>query len=298
MLVPGLVSARSPQLPIPEVIRLATETGLRAIEWAAEGIPVGDTAAATRAGAACRAAGITVCSYGSDFQAGASDAAGFAEVLRTARALGARSVQVWAGERASSNASLADWTRTVHALRIAVAAASEFGIRIGLRYRRNTLADTIAAAQQLLREVSQDNLSSSWQPSPGQTPADALTEFHALLPGLNMIHLADSTQPGVTQPGVPQSVVTQSGVTQSGVAQSGPSQPSAAQSGGSGSPAAGGPHVTQPLAGQAGLWQPILGELAAAPETRYALLTAGAADSADSIRRDAETLLSWVSPAG
>lgn len=255
MLIPGLVSAKAPQLSVSEVIRLASETGLRAIEWAADGpIPVGDTAAAARAGASCRAAGITVCAYGTAYRAGSTDASVFPELLRTARALGARSIQVWAGDLGSSDASLADWARTVHALRTAVDAAGEFGIRVGLRYRRSTLADTLPAAQQLFREVSQDNLRASWQPTPGQSPADALTEFHALLPGLSIVEL----------PGWP------------GQDDAGRSAPA--------------------LAAHAGLWQPILGELAAAAETRYAMLTAAPDASPESVRRDAATLLSWLAP--
>lgn len=257
MLIPGLVSAKAPQLSVSEVIRLASETGLRAIEWAADGpIPIGDTAAAARAGASCRAAGITVCAYGTPYRAGFTDASAFPELLRTARALGARSIQVWGGDLASSDASLADWARTVHALRTAVDAAGEFGIRVGLRYRRSTLADTLPATQQLFREVSQDNLRTSWQPTPRQSPADALTEFHALLPGLSIVQL-----PGW------------------------PGQDDAGRT------------VAPALAAQAGLWQPILGELAGAAETRYALLTAAPDAAPESVRRDAATLLSWLAPA-
>lgn len=260
MLVPGLVSATFPELPVPEVIRLAADTGFRAIEWvAAEPVPPAEKSAA-RVGAACRAAGIAVCSYGSDYRAGASDPASFPEILRTARVLGARSVQVWAGAVSSSDASVADWSRTVQALRSAADTAADHGVRIGLRYRRNTLADTLTSAQQLLREVSQDNLSASWRPRAGQSPSDALTEFRALLPGLSMVHLPAS---------------------------------SGLSSAASGS-AVDGAHGPPPLAGQAELWQPVLAELAARPETRYALLTVGADGSRESFRRDAETLRSWL----
>lgn len=189
MLVPGLV-APSNRLAVREVLRLAADAKLQAVQWSTDGpVAVGDHAAATETRTLCQAAGVTSCSYASGYRAGSGATAGFREVLKTAHSLGARTVELRAGSCGSANASLADWSRTVHGLRDAVDAAGDLGIKIGLRLDRNTLADTVSSAHQLFREVSQDNLTASWQPHPEQAPAEAVTEFRALFPVLRTVHL-------------------------------------------------------------------------------------------------------------
>src|SRR5262245_16795172 len=98
-LVPGLVSVTFRQLGPGEIIALAVEHGMRAIEWGGDvHVPVGDLVVAREVGRWCVDAGIIVEAYGSYYR-GIGD---FAPVLETALALGAPRIRVWAGELGSA----------------------------------------------------------------------------------------------------------------------------------------------------------------------------------------------------
>lgn len=173
--VPGLVSVTFRQLAPPEIIALAVEHGMRAIEWGGDvHVPVGDLAAAREVATRCADAGIAVEAYGSYYRA----AGEFGPVLDTAIALGARRVRVWAGARGSTKEGGRD--RVVRALRDAVDEAGRAGVEVAAEYHANTLTDTLASARRLLSEVP--GLRPYWQPPVGSTCQDALDAIPALRP--------------------------------------------------------------------------------------------------------------------
>ncbi|MCK2241163.1 MULTISPECIES: sugar phosphate isomerase/epimerase [unclassified Crossiella] len=190
MIVPGLVSVTFRQLGVPEVVRLTAAAGLEAIEWGGDvHVPAGDLAAAETARELTAAAGLTVAAYGSYYRAGHSDPADLDPVVRTAAALGAPLIRVWAGMLGSAEATPAQRACTVQALRRAGEAAAGHGMRIALEYHRNTLTDTLASATALFAEVDRAEVVPYWQPAGGQPGAVALTEVRALLPELVTTHV-------------------------------------------------------------------------------------------------------------
>jgi sugar phosphate isomerase/epimerase len=191
-LTPGLVSITFRRLSPTEVIDLVRQAGLAAIEWGGDiHVPHGDEPRAREVGAATRAAGLTVAAYGSYYRAGHSEQDGppFSDVLRTALALGAPVIRVWAGTRSSTEAdpSYQDWVaREIH--RISTL-AGDAGLRIALEFHADTLNDTTASSLALLQAADHPALRSLWQPSHGLKPLDRLASLRALGPRLEHLHV-------------------------------------------------------------------------------------------------------------
>lgn len=174
-LVPGLVSVTFRQLTPDEIVSLAVEAGLRAVEWGGDvHVPTGDLGAARAVAARCGGAGIAVEAYGSYHRADG----GFAPVLETALALGAPRIRVWAGR--SGSAEEDDRAAVVEGLRGAVESAGRAGVEVAVEYHAGTLTDTLASTLRLLEEVP--GLRPYWQPPVGSSLGDALDAVPALAP--------------------------------------------------------------------------------------------------------------------
>jgi hypothetical protein len=173
--LPGLVSVTFRQLTPAEVVALAEGNGMAAIEWGGDvHVPVGAHAVAREVASRCADAGIAVEAYGSYYRAGGD---GFADVLATARSLGAPRIRVWAGE---SGSATADRARVVEDLRRVAALADGEGIEVAVEYHANTLTDTLESAVDLFAAVPA--LRPYWQPPVGSTPVDATAALTALDP--------------------------------------------------------------------------------------------------------------------
>ncbi|HZG58266.1 sugar phosphate isomerase/epimerase family protein [Paenibacillus sp.] len=186
----GLLSITFRSLPPAEVVRLAAEAGLDAIEWGGDvHAPHGDRAAAAEAARLTREAGLTVRGYGSYYRLGVEGQPfGFEDVLASAVALGAPAIRVWAGNRASAEADDAWRERvTAEARRVAETAKAE-GIVVCLEYHANTLTDTCDSAIRLLREADSANLRTLWQPAIGLSAAERLDELTRVSPWLEYVH--------------------------------------------------------------------------------------------------------------
>jgi 3-dehydroshikimate dehydratase len=175
MVVPGLVSVTFRRLTVVEVVRLVMSTGLSAVEWGAD-VHVPTVTAAREAAARCTAAGIEIAAYGSYYRAGES--AEFPDVLRTALALGAPRIRVWAGRHGSAEEP--DRSAVVADIAAVTALAASEGVEICLEHHPNTLTDTVESTVDLLRAVPAAR--PYWQPPVGARPADALAAVRTLRP--------------------------------------------------------------------------------------------------------------------
>ncbi|WP_328608178.1 sugar phosphate isomerase/epimerase [Amycolatopsis sp. NBC_00345] len=197
MIVPGLVSVTFRDRGVPEIIDLAGECGLRAVEWGGDvHVPAGDFDAAERTRARCAAAGIAVAAYGSYYRAGESDPAELGPVLDTAALLGAPLVRVWAGRLGSAESSPHHRALVTARLRAAGDAAQERGLRLALEYHVDTLTDTLESTQRLLRELHHPAVVPYWQPRGEQPVAPAMTQIRALLPEVPSVHVFSWGPPG------------------------------------------------------------------------------------------------------
>lgn len=192
MIRSGLVSISFRGLPARDVAALAAGAGLWGVEWGGDvHVPHGDTARAREARALTLDLGLAVSSYGSYYRAG-EDGPGnpaFSDVLRSAVALGAPVIRVWAGCKGSGEADEDDWRAVIaDSRRIAGLAAGE-GIRVAFEFHGGTLTDRAHTAARLLRAAGHPNLFTYWQPPVGLRPDRAGRGLMRVTPWLAHVHV-------------------------------------------------------------------------------------------------------------
>ena len=164
MIKSGLVSATFKGLEVQQVLRIARNAGLQAIEWSENHhIPCGDEAFASTVGKLTADAGLEIAGYGSYYRLG--QGTDILPSLRTAKAIGAKQVRIWAGTKASADVCAEERKALVKELVQACRTASDMGIVLNLEWHKNTLTDTNESGLALLRETACDNLHTLWQPT-------------------------------------------------------------------------------------------------------------------------------------
>lgn len=188
---PGLVSVTFRKLSASEVIRLCVDNRLETVEWGGDvHVPHGDEETATRVGCATRDAGLSVSAYGSYYRLGVSEGEGpsFRSVLKSACALGAPAIRVWAGNCGSAAAEAGFRERVVaDALRCADLAAGA-GVVIAFEYHSNTLTDTADSACELLEATAHPFIKTLWQPPAGLEVSECLVGLRRVMPWLLNVH--------------------------------------------------------------------------------------------------------------
>ncbi|MCY3024337.1 MAG: TIM barrel protein [Planctomycetota bacterium] len=190
MIRAGLTSVTFRKLAPREIARLAAEAGLAGIEWGGDiHVPHGDLAAAARAAALTRDAGLQVASYGSYYRVGQEEPDTFSRVLETALTLGAPIIRVWAGRLGSSQADQAHRDRVAADGRRIAGLAAERGIRIACEWHGNTLTDSAASATALFDAVGHPAFQTYWQPHQRMSCEECLRDMDAALPRLAGLHV-------------------------------------------------------------------------------------------------------------
>ncbi|MFF3027078.1 sugar phosphate isomerase/epimerase family protein [Microbacterium sp. NPDC057944] len=184
----GLCSVTFRALGPEEIIALAADAGLEAIEWGGDvHVPAGDTGRAQRVARATRDAGLAVASYGAYFRAGAGE--DITPVLDSAEALGADRVRIWAGSVDAAEATDAEWAQVVERLRAAASEAGEWGIELALEFHSGTLAATAPSTLRLLAEVGSPHLRTYWQPTVAASVDDAIDEYRQIAAHTSAAHV-------------------------------------------------------------------------------------------------------------
>lgn len=198
MLQPGLVSITFRQLTPREIVDLVVEAELKGIEWGGDvHVPHGEVETAKEVRQMTEDAGLTIPAYGSYYRVAAPDVSpAFDAVLKSAVALNAPVIRVWAGNRGSVEADTSYWQQVVDdSRRIATMAAAE-GIRIAYEYHRNTLTDTNESAQRLLADVQHENIYTFWQPHHHLSIEENNAGLEAVLSDLTNVHVFHWTNDG------------------------------------------------------------------------------------------------------
>lgn len=254
MIIPGLVSVTFRHLDVPAVVALAAEAGLQSIEWGGDvHVPVGDTASAERARKLTDSAGLRVSSFGSYYRATEDDQP-FEPALRTAVALGAPSIRIWAGRLGSADASAAYRRQVTTAIASAADAAAAHDITVSLEFHPDTLTDTVGSTLGLLSGVEQRRVRdghpvrSYYQPYRATPVDEAISTVRSLRDHLTHVHVFSWDADG----------------------------------------------RRRPLADRADLWTAVLSELAGDQHEYHAQLEFVTDDDPANFRRDAATLLDWL----
>lgn len=269
MILPGLCSITLKTAAPADILRLCTETGLRAIEWWAGGhVLPGDTATAERIGHLTRSAGLQVAAYGSYYRTGVSETSGmpFAPIIDAAAALGAPTIRIWAGAKSTRDASPADIdTIVADTLRIADLAAAR-GLTLTFEFHGGTLTDSGENALRFSRLVPHPALRFSWQPPHGFSVPESLATLEGLRPRLSTLHVyhwtIGSYEKNLYNEGQ-RALVWPTDFHR------------------------------HPLADGAPLWHEVLSRVATDTEDHCALLEFVRADTPEQTRADAATLVAW-----
>lgn len=181
--IPGVVSATFRPRPADEVIRLAAENRLEAVEWSENAhVFPGDPAGAAELRRRTRDAGLLVAAYGSYYRLGAYDRPEevFRRSLMSAAALGAPVIRVWAGVKPSADADEAYRARLAREAAVIAEMAAQEDIRVAFEWHRDTLTDENASALRLLADADHPNLYCLWQPTVALTPAQRVEGLRLL----------------------------------------------------------------------------------------------------------------------
>ncbi len=190
MIRSGLVSITFRQLSPAEIVALATQAGLEAIEWGGDvHVPHGDVEQARAVRHTTEEAGLQVAAYGAYYRVGHEEPCPFADVLDTAVALGAPLIRVWAGKQGSDAADDAYRARVVEDSRQIAGLAAGAGLDVAYEFHGGTLTDTGASARQLLEAVAHPQMGTYWQPPGWATVEQALGTLQDILPWLRNVHV-------------------------------------------------------------------------------------------------------------
>ncbi|WP_159945694.1 MULTISPECIES: sugar phosphate isomerase/epimerase [unclassified Nocardiopsis] len=201
MIVPGLASVTFRHLKGDEIVDLAAQARLGALEWGADvHVRPGEHAEARRLRRRCADAGLYVPTYGSYYKAGHTDPAELDPVLTTAAELGAARVRVWAGTLGSDRAAPRDRRRVAEDLRRCAVRAAAHGLAVTVEYHVESLTDTSDSATRLFSEAGGEHpLVPHWQPREEPDTARCLEEVKALLPDLGHVHVFSWGADGFTE---------------------------------------------------------------------------------------------------
>ena len=191
MLISGLVSVTFRSLSCEEIIALAAQNGLKAIEWGADvHVPPGSESRAREVWEKTAAAGLTVAAYGSYYRLGQGQPREeFEKVLTGARLLHTDTVRVWAGSKGSADCSEAEKQDLIREAVLLGELAKEQGVRLCFECHPHTLTDEKDAAVTLMRAVNRDNVKMYWQPNQYKTVDENRRYLQAILPWLANLHV-------------------------------------------------------------------------------------------------------------
>ena len=192
MIYSGLVSVTFRKLSPAEVVALVRKAGLRGIEWGGDvHVPHGDVGRAREVRALTEEAGLKVAAYGSYYRAGWSETNGlpFKHVLDSAVELGAPTIRVWPGNKASADMSGRERGAVVEDLRRIAGLAEQAGVTISTEFHGGTLTDTNESAAALLAEVAHANVFTYWQPHNGEETAECVAGLRAVAGRVSNVHV-------------------------------------------------------------------------------------------------------------
>ena len=197
----GLVSISFRKKSIKELIKATKDAGLEYIEWGGDvHIPMGNIKLARQVRKQMHGAGLKCASYGSYFglmyHCDEHFPLPFKKVLKTAKALGAKTVRVWLGwpkcgckKGHSHYICQKHYKKTVRITKDLCAQAKKFGLTLSIECHFATLTDDYKDTLKFINDVSCDNLRLYWQPNHSKSFEYNLEALKALRPYITNVHV-------------------------------------------------------------------------------------------------------------
>lgn len=159
----GLTSVTFRKKTPEEICRLASENGIRYIEWGAD-VHVTDTETAAKVRALCDKYGIKTVTLGSYYRVGDNDPSLFEKDCISAEILGAEKIRIWLGRLSSDDTDVEKFNSMVGETKTLAAIAEKHGLVIGFEYHKKTLNDTPSSCRRFIEACGKKNITSFWQP--------------------------------------------------------------------------------------------------------------------------------------
>ncbi len=182
-----MVSVTFRNYNIDEVIQAVIKSGLNGIEWGGDiHVPPGDIKKAVYTTNACSASGLEIFSYGSYYRAGQKKE--FLPFVKTAAAIGAPNIRIWAGIKGSAEIK-DEYTDIIADIRICADMAAAYGMTISFEYHCGTLTDNPESAINLIMDSDRENVFLYWQPNQFKNIDYNVYALKKVLPFLSNIHV-------------------------------------------------------------------------------------------------------------
>lgn len=169
----GLVSITFRSKSSEEVMRSASECGLKYIEWGSDvHAPQNDPQKLRGIAAAQKEYGISCCSYGTYFYLGVTPIDQLPDYIRAAKLLGTRVLRLWAGKKSGHKWTPEEKEDLFRQCAQAAAMAEDADVVLCLECHRNTFTEAGESALELMRSVNSKAFRMYWQPNPDASVED------------------------------------------------------------------------------------------------------------------------------
>lgn len=189
----GLASVTFRGLSPAEIIDLARGAGLKGIEWGGDvHVVPGDTASAEKVHRQTLAAGLQVVCYGSYHNLGKApgkEQAQWEDVVKTAKALGAPAIRIWAGTEGTATTSSEEFASLVMRAREEAEVAANNGLKVVCEFHKNTLTDSGVNAARFISSVNHPAFGTLWQTKIGADVEENLNELRLIGKWLHHVHV-------------------------------------------------------------------------------------------------------------
>ena len=204
----GLVSISFRKKSIKELIKATKESGLEYIEWGGDvHVPMGKAKLARQVSRLMHGGGLKNASYGSYFgliyHCDEHFPMPFKRVLKTAKALGAKTVRVWLGWpycgcKKGCNVFICQkhYRKNVAITKKLCNEAEKYGLTLSIECHFKTLSDDYHDTLKFLEDVGCDNLRLYWQPNHAKSFEYNLEALKALRPYISNVHVFNWNEKG------------------------------------------------------------------------------------------------------
>ena len=208
----GLVSISFRKKSIKELIKATKESGLEYIEWGGDvHVPMGKAKLARQVSRLMHGGGLKNASYGSYFgliyHCDEHFPMPFKKVLKTAKALGAKTVRVWLGWpycgcKKGCNVFICQkhYRKNVAITKKLCNEAEKYGLTLSIECHFKTLSDDYHDTLKFLEDVGCDNLRLYWQPNHAKSFEYNLEALKALRPYISNVHVFNWNEKGEKVP--------------------------------------------------------------------------------------------------
>ncbi len=192
----GLVSVTFRELSVKEIIKLAKENGLKYIEWGGgPHIPMGNVKLARKVKRLMHGSGIKCPSYGSyygvTYNEGESAPLPFKMVCKTAVALGASIIRIWAGWPGCGDIDAEGERKAVIHTKMIANIAKKYGLTLAFECHWGTITEEYHRSIEFLKKINCDNVKIYYQPNPHKSAEYNLEAAKALLPWTTNVHVCN-----------------------------------------------------------------------------------------------------------